>query len=121
LRKELVPVVTTNDFWKDAAALHEIVYLIAPAFVFLLIATFPFLRGPGTTGPCLFLLLDYGYEVTSIAVFTPWGAQRYEANFYLLPFFVCCMIFGQATSRRRRDVGHSTDLCRQPSASRTPA
>jgi hypothetical protein len=121
LRKELVPVVTTNEVWKDAAALHEIVYLIAPAFVFLLIASFPFMRGPATTGPCLFLLLDYGYEVTSIAVFTPWGAPRYEANFYLLPFFIFCMILGQAMSRRGRNYGRSTDSGRQPSASLTPA
>jgi hypothetical protein len=121
LRKELVPIVTTNNVWKDVAALHVIVYLIAPVFVFLLIASFPFLRGSATTGPCLFLLLDYGYEVTSIAVFTPWGAPRYEANFYLLPFFICCMIFGQATARRGRKYHHPTELSRQPSASRTSA
>jgi hypothetical protein len=52
--------------------------------------------------PCLFLLLDYGYEVATISVFTPYSAIRYEANFYLLPLVISCMLFGQAASTRKQ-------------------
>jgi hypothetical protein len=85
-----------------------LVYRIAPVFLLLLIIALPFLRGPATTAGCLFLLLDYVYQVLSIAIFTPYGTPRYEASFYLLPLIVACMIFGQLTSdwSRKRHLLH---------------
>jgi hypothetical protein len=121
LVKELVPVMYTNEFWKNACALHMIFYLIAPAFVFLLIAALPFLRGPTMMGACLFLIVDYTSEVSSIAVFSAWNAMRYEANFYVMPLIIACIIFGQATSDLWRKRAVSRDVSDQPSASRMPA
>jgi hypothetical protein len=102
LTKGLAPVVSATESWKNACALQMVVYLIAPGFILLLIAAFPFLCGPAVLMPCLFLLLDYGYEVATISVFTPYSAIRYEANFYLLPFVISCMLFGQAASTRKQ-------------------
>jgi hypothetical protein len=108
LIKELTPVVAANEAWKDAAALQTLFYLIAPIFVFVLIASLPFLCNPATIGPCLFLLLDYCYEVALIAIFGTTGTPRYEAVFLMLPVIIACMIFGQKTSdlkkRARLDV-----------------
>lgn len=102
LAKGLTPVVTANGVWKDASALNMVVYLISPVFVFLLIVSLPFIRDPLVFGPALFLIFDYGYEVASIAMFGMGGAERYEANFYLLPLIISCMLIGQAVTRRLR-------------------
>ncbi len=98
LAKGLAPVLQVGAVEKSMVTLQSHVYFIAPLFLLLLIAALPFLRGPATTAACLLLLLDYAYQVLSIAVFTPWGSARYEANFYLLPLIVSCMIFGQVAS-----------------------
>jgi hypothetical protein len=107
LIKELAPVVSTNEVWKNAAAFHSIFYLIAPAFIFLLILALPLLRDPAAMAPCLFLLVVYAYEVTSIAIFTSEGSPRYEASFYLLPPLISCILFGQAARRLRRAIRES--------------
>jgi hypothetical protein len=101
LAKGLVPVIKAGEVKKDVAALHAIFYLIAPAFLFLMIVSLPFLRGDAAIGACLFLIVNYGFEAVTITMFSPWGAPRYEANFYLLPLFVSCIILGQAVSRLR--------------------
>ncbi len=102
LRNGLVPVYTANEVRRDAAAVQMIVYLIAPAFLYLMLVSLPFLRGYAATGASLFLIINYAFEVATIAMFSPWGAPRYEANFYMIPLFVSCIILGEAVSRARR-------------------
>jgi hypothetical protein len=100
LRRELVPVAKANDVFKTAAALHSVVYAISPLFLLLLVFALPFQRGAALLAPCLMLLGDYAYQLLGITVFSPWGAPRYEATFYLLPLIVSCMIFGELMRRR---------------------
>ena len=102
LRRELVPAAKANEVFKTAAALHSAVYAISPLFLLLLVFALPFLRGAALLAPCLMLLGDYAYQLLGITVFSPWGAPRYEAAFYLLPLIVSCMIFGELMRRRRR-------------------
>ncbi|HEX4411540.1 MAG TPA: hypothetical protein VH206_22435 [Xanthobacteraceae bacterium] len=116
LAKELTPVIVADELMKNAAALNMLVYLIAPVFVFTLIASLPFLRDPLVFGPVLFLIADYGYEVAAIAVFGMGGAQRYDANFYMLPLIISCMLLGQSASRWRNRRNLAAD---QPSIPRT--
>ncbi len=122
LIKELVPLISANEIWKNAAALHSLFYLIAPIFIFLLIASLPFLRDPAAIRPGVFLLVVYIYELISIAVFTSEGSPRYEASFYLLPLLISCILYGQATGRLckrdhlpyplRHTSSRSTSACR---------
>jgi hypothetical protein len=102
LIRGLVPVVSTNEVVKTAAASQIFIYDLAPVFIVLLLIALPFLRSPFLVAPCLFLLLDYAYQFASIAVFTPWGSPRYEASFYLLPLIISCMILGEVLSTRSR-------------------
>ena len=103
--------ISANETWKNAAALHSLFYLIAPIFVFLLIASLPLLRDPAAMRPSMFLLIVYLYELVSIAVFTSEGSPRYEASFYLLPLLITCILYGQATRRlcKRDHVPHLLD------------
>jgi hypothetical protein len=117
LAKELTPVVEAGEIRKDSVALQMIIYFIAPSFIFLMIVALPFLRGRIAIGVCMFLLIDYVFEVVPIALFSAWGTPRYEANFYLLPLYISCIIFGQAT-KGLRNRNRSQDLDAQPSAPR---
>ena len=83
-----------------AAVLHAAVYLATSLFIFALIAALPFYHSPATTAACGFLLLVYLQEVATISLLSPVSAPRYEGTFYLLPFVIACMIFGQAYSSR---------------------
>jgi hypothetical protein len=103
LARELVPVMPPNKVWIASYQMLEVAWLIAPVFTILLIAALPFMRGPRTTLVCGFLLLDYLYEVASIAVFTPWGSWRYEGAFNLLPLIIASIAFGQTLSDFNRN------------------
>jgi hypothetical protein len=102
LIRGLVPLISTNEVVKTAAALQILVYDLAPIFILLLLIALPFLRSRFLLASSLLLLFDYAYQFASIAVFTPWGSPRYEASFYLLPLIISCMIFGEMLSNRSR-------------------
>jgi hypothetical protein len=112
LASELIPVITTNAVWKTAAVLHSFMYDIAPLFLYMLIAALTLYMSPAVSlaarWTCLFLILVYLYEVTSIALFTPWGTPRYSGTFYLLPLIVSAIIFGQVGAGliRKKPVSH---------------
>jgi hypothetical protein len=96
LAKDAGPNATLDN----AEALETAVYLVSPLFLVAFILALPLLRGRAIIVPAGFLFLVYLYEVTTLAVFTPWGAMRYEATFYVLPWVMACMIAGEAYSRR---------------------
>jgi hypothetical protein len=108
LIRDLVPVMEANEVFKNAAALHTLVYVVSPLFLVLMIAALPFLRGWALVPSCLLLLFDYSFQVLSIAALTPWSALRYEATFYLLPLVVACMILGALSSKRTSRMASST-------------
>ena len=105
LAQELRPLSASTAL-TAAQVLHAVGFLAAPLFILALVLALPFLLSPATTVPCLFLILVYVQELASMSLLSPVSLPRYEGAFYLLPFLIACMLFGNAYVRWRKKRRH---------------